>query len=67
MANFYEILLDVLRTDERFFTEDGILLRNKVYEFALNMDARLIKSLLENTSTKNRFFVEVNGMYVLPG
>lgn len=64
MANFFETLVEVLKADERFFTEDGTLLRNKVYECALNMDAGLIGMLLANAETKKRFFVEVNGMFV---
>lgn len=64
MANFFEILVEVLKTDERFFTEDGTLLRNKVYESAMNMDAELIVLLLGNDDTKKRFFVELNGMFV---
>lgn len=64
MANFFEILLKILKTDERFFTKDGKLLRNKVYESAMNMDAGLIGLLIGNDETKKRFFVEVNGVLV---
>lgn len=64
MANFFETLVEVLKADERFFTEDGTLLRNKVYESALNMDARLIGLLLGNDEAKKRFFAEVNGTFV---
>ena len=64
MTNFFEILVEVLKADERFFTEDGTLLRNKVYESAMNMDTGLIELLLSNTDTKKRFFTEVNGTYV---
>lgn len=64
MANFFDTLVEVLKQDARFFTEDGTLLRNKVYESALNMDAGLIGLLLSNADTKKRFFTEVNGIYV---
>ncbi|MDD4495968.1 MAG: site-specific DNA-methyltransferase [Eubacteriales bacterium] len=64
MANFYDILVEVLKVDKRFFTEDGALLRNKVYESALNMEAGLIELLLSNAETKKRFFVDVNGTFV---
>ena len=60
MANFYDILVEVLKVEKRFFTEDGALLRNKVYESALNMEAGLIELLLSNAETKKRFFVDVN-------
>jgi adenine-specific DNA-methyltransferase len=64
MANFFDTLLEVLKQDKRFFTEDGTLLRNKVYESAINMDAGLIALLLSDTETRKRFFVEVNGVLV---
>ena len=64
MANFYDTLVEVLKADKRFFTEDGALLRNKVYESALNMEVGLIELLLSNAETKKRFFVDVNGTFV---
>lgn len=64
MTNFFEILVEVLKADVHFFTEDGTLLRNKVYESAMNMDVKLIGLLLGNDDTKKRFFAEVNGMFV---
>ncbi len=64
MANFFDVLEEVLKADERFFADDGTLLRNKVYESALNMDAKLIELLLSNADTKKRFFAEVKGTYV---
>ncbi|MEA4972336.1 MAG: site-specific DNA-methyltransferase [Candidatus Metalachnospira sp.] len=64
MANFYETLIEVLKTDERFFTEDGTFLRNRVYESALNMEPGLLVLLLGNDETKKRFFADVNGMLV---
>ena len=64
MTNYFETLVAVLRADERFFTEDGTLLRNKVYESAMNMDPDLIGLLLGNADTKKRFFADVNGTMV---
>ena len=64
MVNFFDKLVKILEVNERFFTENGTLLRNKVYESALNMDAELIGLLLSNDDTKKRFFTEVNGTYV---
>ena len=64
MLNFYETLKNVLKADSRYYTEDGTLLRNKVYESAMNMDAELIQLLLSNESTKSRYFKDVNGVLV---
>ncbi len=64
MTNFYDIVLGALKQDVRFFTEDGELLRNAVYEAAMQLDGALIKALLNNPATKERFFVDIDGMAV---
>ncbi len=53
MSNFYETVLNVLKKDSRFFTDEGELLRNAVYEAAMKMDADLIKLLLEMNQQKS--------------
>ena len=64
MANFYETVLTVLKTDERFVAEDGTFLRNAVYEAAMKMDKGLIRLLLANDETCTHFFTEVDGVKV---
>lgn len=64
MANFYETVLTVLKSNERFVTEDGTFLRNAVYEAAMKMDEGLIHLLLSNDETRARFFTEVDGVKV---
>lgn len=64
MANFFETVLMVLKSDERFVAEDGTFLRNAVYEAAMKMDAKLIRLLLENEETNSRFFTDVDGIKV---
>lgn len=64
MNDFYQNVLDVLKQDSRFFTENGELLRNAVYEAAMKMDSALIKMLYENETTKSRFFTIVDGIAV---
>lgn len=62
--SFYNVVLDVLKQDERFFTDNGQLLRNAVYEAAMQMDARLIKSLYDNAETRRHFFTDIDGIAV---
>lgn len=62
--SFYNVVLDVLKQDERFFTDDGQLLRNAVYEAAMQMDARLIKALYDNEGTRKHFFTDIDGIAV---
>lgn len=64
MTNFYETVLTVLKSDERFIAEDGTFLRNAVYEAAMKMDTQLIRLLLANDETRTRFFTDVDGVKV---
>lgn len=64
MNDFYQNVLEVLKQDSRFFTENGELLRNAVYEAAMKMDSALIKMLYENETTKSRFFTVVDDIAV---
>ena len=63
MQNLLEELIQLLSEDERLVS-DGKLLKNKVIELALNMDAGLIQLLLKNESIKRHFFVEIGGVLV---
>ena len=64
MSDFYNTVLEVLRQDERFFSVEGTLLRNSVYEAAMQMDAGLLKLLLGNSETKAAFFTDIDGTLV---
>ena len=64
MANFYETVLAVLKTDKRFVAEDGTFLRNAVYEAAMKMDKDLISLLLANKETRHRFFTSIDEVKV---
>lgn len=64
MSNFFDVVVEVLRQEERFFSAEGDLLRNAVYEAAMQMDAKLIKALYANEATKARFFTDVDGIAV---
>jgi len=64
MSVFFESVIEILKQDERFITAEGELLRNAVYEAAMQMDSKLIKELYENEITKDSFFTEVDGIAV---
>lgn len=64
MTNFYETVLTVLKSDERFVAEDGTFLRNAVYEAAMKMDKKFLRLLLVNDEIRDRFFVDVDGVKV---
>ena len=64
MPHFYDTLLNVLKAEERFFAQDGTFLRNTAYEAAMKMDTALIRLLLSNEETKQRFFADIDGTLV---
>lgn len=64
MNDFYETVQEVLKQDNRFFTSEGTILKNAVYEAAMQMDPKLLNLLLENKTTKKRFFTDINGITV---
>ena len=64
MTSFFDTIIEVLKQKDSFFTEEGELLRNSVYEAAMKMDGELLKLLYDNTVTRERFFTDVDGVYV---
>lgn len=64
MNEFFDNVLKVLRQDERYFSQEGELLRNAVYEDAMKMDPALLSLLYKNSVTRERFFTEVDGISV---
>jgi adenine-specific DNA-methyltransferase len=63
MQNLLDDLKQLLQQDERCVAE-GKLLKNKVTELALQLDAQLLKLLLTHEGIKQHFFQEVEGMLV---
>ena len=64
MSPLFDTLQALLRQDARFFTEDGVLLRNAVCEAAEKMDPVLLRLLLSHPDTRARFFTEAAGVLV---
>lgn len=64
MEKLNDLLIKLLKTDSRYFTEEGELLKNAVYEDAMKMTPSLIKLLLSDDTCKERFFTEVDGVLV---
>lgn len=64
MNNFFETVLEVLKLNENYFSQDGELLRNAVYEDAMKMEPSLITLLYKNEVTRERFFTKVDDVAV---
>lgn len=57
-------IYNILKQDNRFISEDGSLLKNKIYELGMKMDVSLLKLLNNNSLTRDLFFVDVDGVTV---
>lgn len=64
MEKLNEILFTLLKQNNQYFTEDGELLKNAVYEDAMKMNPTLIKLLLSNSACRSHFFTEVDDILV---
>jgi len=64
MNNMFDTLVSVIKEDDRFFTANGELLRNSLYEAAMKMDKKLIKALYENEKMRQHFFTDIDGIAV---
>lgn len=60
MENKYELLCEILKKDTRFLDSEGVLLKNKIQEFANKMDTDLLKLLYSDPYTKDLFFKDVD-------
>lgn len=62
--NVFKELTNVLMTVENYVSNDGQLLKNKIYEDAMNLDEQLISKLLDNEKLKKLFFRQIGSSYV---
>lgn len=60
----HAIVSTLLQQDDRFVSEDGILLKNTIREQANKLDKKLISLLLENDVTREKFFIPINDVLV---
>lgn len=64
MESFEVLLTNLLRNDKRFVADNGDLIKAEVINRAIKMDVDLIRSLLLNRITKDKFFFEVESNYI---
>mgnify|MGYP000857755117 FL=1 len=53
--NIFEIVEEVLKTNSKYISDDGKLLKAMVYSDAMTMDKELLCLLLSNAKIKERF------------
>ena len=62
--NIFEIVVEVLKTNTKYISDDGKLLKAVVYSDVMTMDKELLCLLLSNAKIKERFFKDVNGILI---
>ena len=62
--HLYNDLYEVLKTNERFCTDDGKLNKAVIEQAATSLDGELLSMLLSTENLKKHFFKEVNEMMV---
>ena len=63
-SSFKEILITLLKNDARLIDEQGDLRENLVHEYANELDPQLIELLLNDSQTRERFFLKIKDVYV---
>jgi type III restriction-modification system methylation subunit len=62
--NIFEIVEEVLKTNSKYISDDGKLLKAMVYSDVMTMNKELLCLLLSNEKIKERFFKDVNGTLI---
>ena len=62
--NIFEIVEEVLKTNSKYLSDDGKLLKAVVYSDVMVMDKKLLSLLLAKEEIRERFFQEINGTLV---
>lgn len=62
--SLYHELETLLRKDSKYCMDDGVLIKNKIVEDALNLQSELLKYLLSHEGLKKNFFCDVEGTLV---
>lgn len=62
--NLLNTLIEVLKQDERFISNEWDLLKNTIREKAENLDENLISLLLDNETLREKFFIKIKEVIV---
>nr|WP_314080783.1 site-specific DNA-methyltransferase [uncultured Leptotrichia sp.] len=62
--NIFEYVGDLLKTESKYTSKDGKLLKTSVYNDIMTMNEQLLSLLLSDELVKERFFKNVNGTLI---
>lgn len=63
-TNIFELVVELLKTESKYISENGKLLKAIVYSDVMIMDEKLLSLLLSDRIVKERFFKNINGTLV---
>lgn len=64
MKNIFEVVEKILKTNSKYLSEDGRLLKATVFNDVMMMDKELLSLLLSSEKIKETFFDEINGTLI---
>lgn len=64
MKKISQILEEILREKKEYISEDGSLLKTKIYEDVMQMKEELIELLMNELDLRKAFFVKIKDIYV---
>lgn len=62
--NIFNIVEKLLKANDNYVSEDGRLLKSKIYSDVMTMNEKLIETLMSDEKIKQQFFKEIKGNYV---
>ena len=62
--NIFEVVEDTLKTNDKYVSENGKLLKAIVYSDVMMMDKTLLSLLVSNHKIKETFFENIDGIFV---
>lgn len=62
--NIFELTEELLKTNSKYLSEDGKILKTVVFKDVMSMDGGLLSLLLSEQKIKEQFFEDVNGTLV---
>ena len=60
MANIIDAAISILKSDPRFISEEGDILKNVVFDAIHNNDSSLLKSIYANEELRKHFFTKIS-------
>lgn len=58
--NIFEVMIETLKTNSKYISKDGKLLKATIYRDIMSMDKNLLSLLIKDENISKVFFQEIN-------